>query len=162
MAKKKDPEIEQRLISARKNVELLKVQMDEDIDVVNEMSYTDAELDRLLKRLPVVMFQQSQKIVLAFIDWKDAKRKVKKEFAMAMMEANTKKDKLGLTSEADRRAWAQYTRAVELAEVDEIQAEAAYRMADFHFQAYDNLYMAVKKMVDKRMAENAAQERANR
>jgi hypothetical protein len=108
------------------------------------------------------MFHQSQKVVLAFIDWKDAKRKVKKEFALSMMEANTKKDKLGLTSEADRRAWAQYRKNVELAEVEEIQAEAQYRMAEFHFQAYDNLYMAVKKMTDKRMAENAAQARATR
>jgi hypothetical protein len=163
MAKKhKDSDVESRLTSARRNVEILKVQLDEDIDVVNEMSYTDAELDKLLRKLPVVMFHQSQKVVLAFIDWKDAKRKVKKEFALSMMEANTKKDKLGLTSEADRRAWAQYRKNVELAEVEEIQAEAQYRMAEFHFQAYDNLYMAVKKMTDKRMAENAAQARATR
>lgn len=159
MAKKK---VEDQLVQARKNVEILKVQMDEDIDVKNEMAYSDAELQRLLKRLPVVMFQASQRVVLKFIDFKDAKRRTKKEFALAMMQANTMKDKHGLTSEADRKAWAQNSKNVEAAEIAEIQAEAEYRMAEFHFNAYDNLYMAVKKMSDMRMAENAAQERANR
>jgi len=86
MAKK---QVEDQLVQARKNVEVLKVQMDEDIDVKNEMAYSDAELQRLLKRLPVVMFQASQRVVLKFIDFKDAKRRTKKEFALAMMQANT-------------------------------------------------------------------------
>jgi len=158
----KKNQIEDGLAIARKNVEMLKVQMNDDIDVANEMAYSDAELQRLLKRLPVVMFQASQKVVLKFIDFKDAKRLVKKEMAIAMMNANARKDKDGLTAESDRKAWAQRQANVEKAEVAEIQAEAEYRMAEFHFQAYDNLYMAVKKMADMRMAENAAQERANR
>lgn len=154
--------VEDQLTQARKNVEILKVQMEDDIDVKNEMSYTDEELQRLLRRLPVVMFQASQKVVLKFIDFKDAKRRTKKEFALAMMQANAVKDQEGLTAEADRRSWAQHQPNVEEAEVAEIQAEAEYRMAEFHFNAYDNLYMAVKKMADMRMAENKAQERANR
>jgi hypothetical protein len=106
------------------------------------------------------MFQASQSTVLKFIDFKDAKRKVKKELALAMMQANQMKDEL--SSAEDRKAWAQNADNVEKAEIDLIQAEAEFRMAEFHFQAYDNLYMAVKKMIDMRMAENAAQERANR
>lgn len=155
-------QVQDQLAQARQNVEVLKVQMDEDIDVKNEMAYSDEELQRLLRRLPVVMFQASQKVVLRFIDFKDAKRKVKKEFALAMMQANAMKEKEGLTAEADRRSWAQHQPNVEQAEIAEIQAEAEYRMAEFHFNAYDNLYMAVKKMADMRMAENAAQARANR
>jgi hypothetical protein len=160
MAKK--PKIDDQLAEARKNVEILKVQMEDDIDIKNEMSYSDEELQRLLRRLPVVMFQASQKVVLRFIDFKDAKRNVKKEMAIAMMQANAMKDSEGLTAEADRKAYAQNSAGVEQAEIAEIQAEAEYRMAEFHFQAYDNLYMAVKKMADMRMAENAAQARANR
>lgn len=160
MAKK--PDVTDQLTKARENVELLKVQLDEDIDVTNEMAYSDEELQRLLRRLPVVMFQASQKVVMKFIDFKDAKRRTKKEMAIAMMQANAQKDTEGLTAEADRRAWAQRQPNVEEAEIDEIQAEAEYRMAEFHFNAYDNLYMAVKKMTDMRMAENAAQARANR
>ena len=160
MAKK--PDVTEQLAEARKNVELLKVQMDDDIDVTNEMAYTDEELQRLLRRLPVVMFQASQKVVLKFIDFKDAKRRTKKELAIAMMQANAMKDQEGLTAEADRKAWAQNQPNVEAADIAEIQAEAEYRMAEFHFNAYDNLYMAVKKMTDMRMAENAAQARANR
>lgn len=159
MAKAK---IDDQLTEARKNVEVLKIQLEQDIDVANEMAYSDAELQRLLKRLPVVMFQASQRVVLKFIDFKDAKRMVKKELAVAMMQANALRDKEGLTSEKDRSAWAQNQPNVDKAEVAVIQAEAEYRMAEFHFNAYDNLYMAVKKMTDMRMAENAAQERANR
>lgn len=158
MAKK----VDDQLAIARKNVEVLKVQLEEDIDVANEMAYSDAELQRLLKRLPVVMFQASQRVVLKFIDFKDAKRNAKKELAIAMMRANALRDKEGLTSEKDRSAWAQNQVNVDKAEIAVIQAEAEYRMAEFHFNAYDNLYMAVKKMTDMRMAENAAQERANR
>jgi len=158
----KKPIIDNQLETARKNVELLKIQLEQDIDVDNEMAYSDEELKRLLKRLPVVMFQASQKVVLKFIDFKDAKRNTKKAFAIAMMKANTLKGSEGLTSEADRKAFAQNSREVEASEIAEIQAEAEYRMAEFHFGAYDNLYMAVKKMADMRMAENAAQERANR
>lgn len=157
--KKKQSDVEDKLAIARRNVEVLKVQMDDDIDVKNEMSYTDEELKRLLKKLPVIMFQASQSVVMKFIDFKDAKRMVKKEFAIAMMQANSKPD---LKSAEDRKAWAQNSKIVDDAEVDLINAEAAFRMAEFHFQAYDNLYMAVKKMTDMRMAENAAQDRANR
>lgn len=157
--KKKQSDVEDKLAIARRNVEVLKVQMDDDIDVKNEMSYSDEELKRLLKKLPVIMFQASQSVVMKFIDFKDAKRMVKKEFAIAMMQANSQPD---LKSAEDRKAWAQNTKIVDDAEVDLINAEAAFRMAEFHFQAYDNLYMAVKKMTDMRMAENAAQDRATR
>lgn len=153
-------EVDKQLQVARQNVEVLKIQLEQDIDVGNEMAYSDEELKRLLKRLPVVMFQASQKVVLKFIDFKEAKRRVKKELAIAMMKANAQKETL--SSADDRKAWAQDQKNVEKAEVELIQAEAEYRMAEFHFNAYDNLYMAVKKMVEMRMAENAAQERANR
>jgi len=156
----KQSDVELQLQAARQNVEILKIQLEQDIDVGNEMAYSDEELKRLLKRLPVVMFQASQKTVLKFIDFKEAKRRVKKELAIAMMQANANKETL--TSADDRKAYAQNAKNVEVAEVAVIQAEAEYRMAEFHFSAYDNLYMAVKKMVEMRMAENAAQERANR
>lgn len=155
-------QVDDQLQTARKNVEVLKIQLEQDIDVGNEMAYSDEELQRLLKRLPVVMFQASQTVTLKFIDFKEAKRNVKKVTAIAMMEANTMKEAEDLTSADDRKAWAQNRPEVEKAEVELIQAEAEYRMAEFHFNAYDNLYMAVKKMADMRMAENAAQERANR
>ena len=157
---KKKPDVTDQLVEARKNIEVLKVQMDDDIDVSNEMAYSDEQLKRLATKLPRIMFQASQTVVLKFIDFKDAKRKVKKELALAMMQANQMKD--DLSSAEDRKAWAQNADNVEKAEIDLIQAEAEFRMAEFHFQAYDNLYMAVKKMIDMRMAENAAQERANR
>jgi hypothetical protein len=51
MAKKhKDSEVESQTDQRTAQRRILKVQLDEDIDVVNEMSYTDAELDKLLRR----------------------------------------------------------------------------------------------------------------
>ena len=61
------PDVTDQLTQVRKNVELLKVQLDEDINVTNEMSYSDEESQRLLRRLPVVMFQASQRVVMKFI-----------------------------------------------------------------------------------------------
>lgn len=118
------PKIDDQLAKARENVEILKVQLEEDIDVANEMAYSDAELQRLLRKLPTVMFQASQRVVLKFIDFKDAKRMVKKELAIAMMQANAMRDSEGLTSEKDRTAWAQNQPNVDKAEIDLIQAEA--------------------------------------
>jgi len=43
-----------------------------------------------------------------------------------------------------------------------INAEAEYKMAEFHLAAYDNLYMAVKKLVEMRIEQNRAQANADR
>jgi hypothetical protein len=93
------------------------------------------------------------------IDFKDAKRKLKKEQAIAMMQAQAKPE---LTAADDRKAWAYDRKNVEDAEIDLINAEAAYKMAEFHLAAYDNLYMAIKKLVEMRIEQNRAQANAER
>lgn len=148
-----------RLEKSRQQVRDLKVALQFDTDVANEMAYTDEEIQKLLKKLPVVMFQASQAEVIKMIDYKEAKRKVAHVKAIAMMQANHKAD---LTAADDRKAWAYTQKSVEDAEIDLINAEAEFKMAERHYAAYDNLYMAVKKLVEMRIAQNSAQNQADR
>lgn len=155
----KRSDAETRLEDSRKHVRDLKIALEHDTDVSNDMAYSDEEIQKLLRKLPVVMFHASQSVVLKLIDFKEAKRKLKKEQAIAMMQANQKSD---LTAADDRKAWAYTQKNVENAEIDLINAEAESKMAEFHFDAYDNLYMAIKKLVEMRIAQNAAQNNADR
>lgn len=148
-----------KLEISRQQIRDLKIQLEHDTDVSDALPYTDDEIQRLLRKMPVVMFHASQSVVLKLIDFKEAKRKLKKEQAIAMMQANHKKD---LGAAEDRKAWAYTQKNVEAAEIDLINAEAEAKMAEFHYNAYDNLYMAIKKLVEMRIAQNAAQSNADR
>lgn len=155
----KTSDAEKKLDAARQHIQALKVTLEHDTDVANELAYSDEEIQKLLRKLPVVMFHAAQAVVLKLIDYKEAKRKLSKEKAIAMMKANAKKE---LTASKDREAWAYDQSNVEDAEIDLINAEAEYKMAEFHMAAYDNLYMAIKKLVEMRIAQNAAQNNADR
>ncbi len=155
----KTSDAKKKLDEARKNIAALKVTLEHDTDVSNEMAYSDQEIEKLLRKLPVVMFHAAQQVVIKMIDFKDAKRKLKKEQAIAMMKAQAKSE---LTAADDRKAWAYDQKNVENAEIDLINAEAEYKMAEFHMAAYDNLYMAIKKLVEMRIEQNRAQANADR
>ena len=155
----KQSDASKKLDEARKQITALKVTLEHDTDVTNELAYSDQEIEKLLRKLPVVMFHAAQQVVIKMIDFKDAKRKLKKEQAIAMMQAQQKPE---LTAADDRKAWAYDRKNVEDAEIDLINAEAAYKMAEFHMAAYDNLYMAIKKLVEMRIEQNRAQANAER
>lgn len=155
----KRSEAKNKLEISRQQVRDLKITLEHDTDPKDTLPYTDDEIQRLLRKLPVVMFHASQSVVLKLIDFKEAKRKLKKEQAIAMMQANHKKE---LTAAEDRKAWAYNQKNVEDAEIDLINAEAESKMAEYHFDSYDNLYMAIKKLVEMRIAQNAAQSNADR
>lgn len=155
----KRSDAEKKLEVARGNISALKIQLEHDTDVSNELAYTDEEIEKLLKKLPVVMFHAAQSVVIKLIDFKEAKRKLKKEQAIAMMKAQHVP---ALTAADDRKAWAYDQKNVEDAELDLINAEAEYKMAEFHLAAYDNLYMAIKKLVEMRIEQNRAQANATR
>lgn len=155
----KRSDAEQKLGKAKEQITALKIQLEHDTDVQNELAYTDEEIQKLLRKLPVVMFHAAQSVVIKLIDFKEAKRKLKKEQAIAMMKAQHVPE---LTAADDRKAWAYDQPNVENAELDLINAEAEYKMAEFHLAAYDNLYMAVKKLVEMRIEQNRAQASADR
>lgn len=134
----------------------LKYEVQDDIDIKNELKYTDEEIEKLLRKLPVVMFQAAQTIVLRLMDYKEAKRRLKKEFAVQMMKANHDKK---LTAAPDRKAWAENTKQFEQAEIAVINAEAEYKIAEFRLEMLENLYLGVKKMVVMRTAQAEAEDR---
>lgn len=148
---------EKALALTKREIEALKQTLDTDINIEDEIAYTDDQIERLLKKLPVVMYDAAQRIVLRLIEFKEAKRRLKKTLAMEMMKARQDPK---LTAAGDRKAVAENSQAVEDAEIVLINAEAEYRIAEFHYQAYDNLYTAVKKLSSMRTEQIKAQERA--
>lgn len=146
--------MEDKLLATRLLIKDLKQQVEFDIDVSDDIKYTDEQIEKLLKKLPVVMFQAAQTIVLRLIDFKEAKRKLKKEIAKQTMNANANGD---LTAAPDRKAWAESRPEVETAEIELINAEAEYKMAELHYDSYDNLFTAIKKLSTMRAEQNKLQ-----
>ncbi len=152
-----DPATEQSIAITKREIEGLKRALETDIDITDEIAYSEEQIEKLLKKLPVVMFNAAQKVVLRLIDLKEAKRMLRKVTAMQMMIARAKPE---LTAVGDRKAWAEQSPEVEAAEIAVINAEAEYRAAEFHYEAYDNLYTAIKKLSQMKIEQNKAQERA--
>ena len=151
--------IDNKLALTKKEITALKQTLENDLDTENEITYTDEQIERLLKKLPVVMFSAAQQIVLKLIEFKDAKRKLKKTIAQQTMIAQNDPD---LPAANDRKAWADNRPEVEAAEIDLINAEAEYKMAELHYEAYDNLFTAIKKLSAMRIEQNKSQDRFNR
>lgn len=149
---------EKALAITKQEITALKQYMESDIDVSDEIAYTDEQIERLLKKLPVVMFTAAQNVVLKLIELKEAKRRLKKTFAVEMMKA---RQDATLTAVGDRKAVAEGSQEVEDAEIVLINAEAEFKMAEFHYEAYDNLYTAIKKLSTMRIEQNKAQDRAS-
>lgn len=150
---------EKLLALTKREITALKQTLDTDIDVGNEIAYTDEQIERLLKKLPVVMYDAAQRIVVRLIEFKEAKRRLKKTIAMEMMKARNDPK---LTAVGDRKAVAENSQPVEDAEIVLINAEAEYRIAELHYDAYDNLFTAIKKLSAMRIEQNRAQDAANR
>ncbi|MBI5117608.1 hypothetical protein HZA56_14115 [Candidatus Poribacteria bacterium] len=150
---------EKMLAVTRKEIESLRQSVDSDIDIDSEITYTDEQIEKLLKKLPVVMYHAAEQIVLRLMEFKESKRRLKKTLSNEMMKARLDAT---LTAVGDRKAAAENSQAVEDAEIVLINAEAEYRMAEYRYDSYDNLYTAVKKLSAMRIEQNKAQERADR
>lgn len=158
MADEKPEVYADKIALTKREITSLKQSLEADINVKDEIKYTDEEIEKLLKKLPVVMYQAAEVIVLRLIDYKEAKRVLRKTMAMQLMTANQNPE---LTAAPDRRAWAENRPEVENAEIDLINAEAEYKIAEFHYEAYDNLYNAIKKLSSMRIEQNKAQQRSH-
>lgn len=150
---------EKSLAIMRKDIEAMRQSLDADIDVEDEIPYTDDKIERLLKKLPVVMYHAAEQIVLRLAEYKEAKRRLKKTLGneMAIARLNPL-----LTAVGDRKAAAENSQIVEDEEINVINAEANYRMAEYRYTAYDNLYTAIKKLSQMRIERNKAERDANR
>ena len=139
--------------------EIKGLEYEADIDISEELKYTDDEIEKLLRKLPVAMFQAAQTLVLRFMDFKEAKRNLKKTFAVQMMKAN---NNAKLSAAPDRKAQAENSQPYERAEINLINAEAQYKIAEFRLEMLDNLYLAIKKMVIMRNSQNESEDRYSR
>lgn len=150
---------EKAIALTKREIQSLKQNLEADLDIDEEIAYTDEQIEKLLKKLPVVMYDAAVNVVSRMIEYKESKRRLRKVMAMEMMKARQNPD---LTAAPDRKAVAENTQAVEDAEIVVINAEAEYKMAEFHLGAYDNLFTAIKKLSNMRIERNKAEAAANR
>jgi hypothetical protein len=120
-------------------------------------TWTEYEIQQLLKKIPIAMYNQGDKVVQAMIELKMAKQNIRKIFTTKVLEANYDAD---LKSATERKAWAENSPEYLKAEEEQIIAEGNYKAAELHLAAYDNLFTAVKKASSLVELQNRAQFRS--
>jgi len=134
--------MENKLATQRKQLEELK-QKFIDETVADGIPYTQQQVEVLITKIPIAIFNQGTALTQAMVDYKEAKRNLKKIYNMKLIEANYDED---LKSAGERKAWAENHKETQEAEEDLIIAEGNYKAAELHYKAYENLFTAVKKM----------------
>lgn len=127
----------------KQHAELVKLKEEFDQEAMPDgQRWNEDEIMSLLRKLPVAIFNQGNKVVETMVAMKLAKQEVRKIFTQKLLEANYDAD---LKAANERKAWAENQPEYLKAEADLIMAEGAYKAAELHYNAYDNLYTAVKK-----------------
>jgi hypothetical protein len=127
----------------QREVASVKMALAEGVAVEEIDRYTTEQVETLLKKLPRTKFMAAQDMVNKLIFFKDAKRNLKKVQAQQMMIANANPE---LKAAPDRKAAADNSDEVEMAEIRLIEAEAQLRIAEGLHEAHDDLFTAVKKI----------------
>lgn len=125
----------------------------EGVEVGQVDLYTDEEIKTLLKRLPRTKYKYAEDVANALITFRDAKRELDK--VKAQMHLRARQD-AKLTSDGDRKAWAQSQPETEAAEIALINAEAEFKMAEMRYEAYDDLFNAVRKLANMQIEKDQA------
>ena len=133
--------MENKLSNQRKEMEILK-QKFIDETVADGIPYTQEEIASLIRKIPIATFNQGTLVAQSMVDYKEAKRNLKKVYNTKLLEANYDQD---LKSAGERKAWAENSKEYEDAEIELIIADGNYKAADLHYKAYENLFTAVKK-----------------
>jgi len=131
----------QELIKQRADLIKLKEEFDQE-SLPDGQRWNEDDIMSLLRKLPVAIFNQGNKVVETMVVMKLAKQEVRKVFTKKLLEANYDPD---LKAANERKAWAENQSEYLEAEEKLIMAEGSYKAAELHYQAYDNLYTAVKK-----------------
>ncbi len=137
----------------------VKMALAEGVEVEEIDRYTTEQVETLLKKLPRTKFMAAQEVVNKLIFFKDAKRNLKKTTAQQMMIANANPE---LTAAPDRKAAADNSDEVEMAEIKLIDAEAQMRIAEALHEAHDDLFTAVKKIAAIKISQEEDARNANR
>lgn len=137
----------------------VKMALREGVEVEEIDRYTIDQVETLLKKLPRTKFMAAQEVANKLILFKEAKRNLKKVQAQQMMIANANP---ALTAAPDRKAAADNSDEVEMAEIQLIDAEAQMKMAEFLHEAHDDLFTAVKKIAAIKIAQEEDARNANR
>ena len=134
--------MDDKLTSQRKSLEALKQQFIDET-VADGIPYTQQEVEILIKKIPIAIFNQGNELTTAMLTYKEAKRNLKKVYNQKLIEANFDSD---FKSANERKAFAENSKEYDEAEQDLIIAEGNWRAAELHYKAYENLFTAVKKI----------------
>ena len=108
----------------------------------DDQRWNEDEIMSLLRKLPVAIYNQGNEGVTTMVAMKIAKQNLRKTFTSNLLRANYDSD---LKAANERKAWAENQPDYLKAETELILAEGAYKAAELHYTAYENLYTAVKK-----------------
>lgn len=133
--------MENELTEQRNALIKLKEEFDQEA-MPDGQRWNEEEIMSLLRKLPVAIFNQGNKVVETMVAMKLAKQEVRKIYTSKLLQANYDAD---LKAANERKAWAENQPDYLEAETKLILAEGAYKAAELHYNAYDNLYTAVKK-----------------
>lgn len=133
--------MEDELTKQRNELAKLKLEFEQET-LPDGQRWNEDEIMSLLRKLPVAMYNQGNKVVESMVAMKLAKQKVRKVFTEKLLQANYDAD---LKAANERKAWAENQPDYLSAEEELIMAEGAYKAAELHYTAYESLYTAVKK-----------------
>lgn len=131
----------EELTKQKAELEKLKQEFDQEA-LPDSQRWNEEEIMSLLRKLPVAIFNQGNRVVEKMVEMKMAKQKLRKVYAVKLLEANYDPD---LKAANERKAWTENQPDYLEAESELIIAEGAYKAAELHYTAYENLYTAVKK-----------------
>lgn len=146
---------EEKLSIQKIELEKLKQQFENET-VASGTVYTIEELQKLLRSIPISIFNQGNKVVECLIDFKNKKRELRKVYSSKLLEANFDHD---LKSAGERKAWVENSQEYLSAEEELILSEGNYKASDLHLEAYNNLFTAVKKAASLITEQDKAQSR---
>lgn len=109
-------------------------------------SYTINDIERLLASLPVTKYKYGGEVIETQKEFEQAKFDHQRELSLAHQIASAKREELGLTAEADRKAYAMNQDNVVQAEINLIEKKAEYELAKLKFGYADDLFVSVRKV----------------
>lgn len=107
--------------------------------------FSEADINRLLATLPETIYKYGIEVVRTMEEFEAKKRVTKLTLAKYASVASLNREKLGLSSEKDRTAYAMSQKPYQDAESEEVDAKIAHELAKLRHEFTENLFTAVRK-----------------
>lgn len=129
-----------------KAIKLPDIQFAEKLNTDNLTAFTMEEVLSLLSALPKTKYVYGAAVIDKSKTVDEAKFGLKRDTAVAHLDASVNRDKLNLTNAEDRKAHALNDPKVVKAEIALIEAQGEYEAAKLQFEYADDLFVAIRKI----------------